>query len=261
MTKISSFNVNSINSRLHIIAKWLAEENQDIVMLQELKCTEEKFPKEIIEELGYNFVLKGQKTFNGVAILSKTPIENLSLHFEQDPKPDQARFISADTYIKNKLVKIINVYVPNGGEVNSDKFEYKLRFLDGLYEYLSSLDLNEMPLFIGGDFNVALTPMDVYDHNSLDGTTCYHHHERIRIRKIISLGLFDLFRTFNPDTIAFSWWDYRGGAFHHNKGMRIDYLIANDLGASMCKNVVNKHTLRSAEKASDHVPVVAELKE
>jgi exodeoxyribonuclease-3 len=259
MFKICSFNVNSINSRLDHLVSLLKEQDIDVIMLQELKCSLDKFPAQIIEDLGYNFAISGQKSYNGVAILSKRAIENVEIDFIGNPNSEQARFISVDSYLGNEMVKFINLYIPNGGELESDKFAYKLSFLDALYNFLRDLDLEEMPIFMAGDFNVALTQMDVYDHNGLNGSVCYHPEERARMRKILSLGFFDLFRSFNPHESSFSWWDYRGGGFQHNKGMRIDYILANSRGASFCKEIWHDVDTRAKEKASDHAPVIALL--
>ena len=258
MYKVATFNVNSIKSRLSILLEWLRETSPSVVLLQELKCTNENFPASAIEEAGYNFVVNGQKTYNGVAILSKTSIEEVKLKFHGDPDPSQARFIEADTYLGKELYKIISVYVPNGQDVSSDKFDYKLEFLRNLYFYLKDLIDLDQKLIIGGDLNVALTDLDVFDP-SMDGQICYHPAERELIRKIINLGYADIFRDINPDFSKFSWWDYRGGAWPQNKGMRIDYLLLNHLATQSATHCHIEDSLRALPSPSDHTPVVMTL--
>jgi len=258
MYKVASFNVNSIKSRINILTQWLKETSPDVVMLQELKCTEENFPAQMIEDAGYNFACFGQKTYNGVAILSKSSIEDVKLEFYGNPNSLQARYIEADSYLGKDLYKFICVYVPNGQDIDSDKFVYKLEFLRSLYYHLKELVDNEQKVIIGGDFNVALTDLDVFDPR-LDGQVCYHPAERELLRKIINLGFVDIFRDLNPQISKFSWWDYRAGAWPQNKGMRIDYLLLNHLAAQHAKSAYIEDKLRALPTPSDHVPVTISL--
>lgn len=260
MYKVASLNLNSIKARLNILLDWLKCEAPDVVLLQELKCTEESFPLQAIEEAGYNFACFGQKTYNGVAILSKTQIEDVKREFPGNPNSSQARFIEADSYLGNELYKFISVYVPNGQDISSDKFDYKLEFLRNLYYYLKDLAAMDQKIIIGGDFNVALTDLDVFNP-SLDGQVCYHPAEREIMRKIINLGFADIFRDLNPNVSQFSWWDYRAGAWAQNKGMRIDYLLLNHLAAECANSAYIEDKLRSLPSPSDHVPVTVLLQE
>jgi exodeoxyribonuclease-3 len=255
MYKVATFNVNSIKSRSEILINWLKEESIDVVLLQELKCTENNFPREVIEEAGYNFAVSGQKTYNGVAILSKTPIEEVKSGFLGNPDPAQARFIEADSYLGKELFKFISVYVPNGQNIESDKFSYKLEFLRSLYYYLKDLASIDQKIIIGGDFNVALTDLDVFDP-MLDGQVCYHPSERELIRKIINLGFSDIFRDLHHNKSSFTWWDYRAGSWQQNKGMRIDYLLLNHLAAQSSKACYIDDRLRALPSPSDHAPVI-----
>lgn len=255
MYKVATFNLNSIKSRLEILLDWLNETSPDVVLLQELKCSENNFPGERIEEAGYNFVASCQKTYNGVAILSKTPIEDKKTEFFGNPNPSQARFVEADSYLGRELYKFISVYVPNGQDVESDKFDYKLEFLRNLYHYLKDLASLDQKIIIGGDFNVALADIDVFDPR-LDGQVCYHQVERELMRKIINLGFSDIFRDLNHDKSSFTWWDYRAGAWQQNKGMRIDYLLLNHLAAQSAKSSHTEIKLRGLPSPSDHIPVV-----
>lgn len=255
MFKVATFNLNSIKSRLQILVNWLRESSIDIVLLQELKCTENNFPSEALEEAGYNFVVSCQKTYNGVAILSKSPIEEVKFGFFGNPDPSQARFIEADSYLGKELYKFISVYVPNGQNVESDKFGYKLEFLRNLYHYLKEIALSDQKVVIGGDFNVALTDLDVFDPR-MDGQVCYHPLERELMRKIINLGFSDIFRDLNYNKSSFTWWDYRAGSWQQNKGMRIDYLLLNHAAAQSTKSCYIDETLRALPSPSDHAPVI-----
>jgi exodeoxyribonuclease-3 len=259
MYKIATFNVNSIKARLAILTDWLQDLSPDVVLLQELKCTELNFPHDSIADLGYNVVLHGQKTYNGVAILSKTPIEDWKVHFPDNPDSAQARFLEADSYLGTELYKFICLYVPNGQDINSEKFSYKLDFLQSLYSYLKDIATLDQKIIIGGDFNVALSDLDVYDKR-LEGQVCYHPLERQWMRKIINLGFNDIFRDFNPNITGFTWWDYRAGSWQQNKGMRIDYLLLNHWAAQSAISCVIDDKLRALQAPSDHAPVVLEIR-
>ena len=268
--KIASFNVNSINARLPRLLEWLKNSKPDIVLLQELKCLEEKFPFEAIMDAGYNAAVLGQKTYNGVAILSKYKIEDVvkglpTLNREVD---EQARYIEGIISVANQAIRVASIYVPNGGgEIlpnwtleNSEKFLYKLNFFKRLEVHVSSLvAYNEIQIF-GGDYNVSAEEIDVYDAKSLDGTVCFHALERQAFRRIMNLGLIDSYRAFNGAKQAFSWWDYRGGSWQKNEGLRIDYLLSSAKAADKIIDAsIESEKVRDQEKASDHAPVCVEL--
>ena len=253
--KVSSFNVNSIKSRLNILSDWIKETGPDIIMLQEAKCIDSAFPYESIEDLGYNIAYHGQKSYNGVAILSKSPIEEVKKQFPGNPDHHQARFIEVDSYLGDELYKIINVYVPNGQSPESEKFLYKLSFLEKLYQYLKELISLDQKIIIGGDFNVALTELDVFDHVGLEGSICYNPREREIMRKIINLGYTDIYRELNNGVSKFSWWDYRASSWQQNKGMRIDYLLLNHQACERIVSASIEDSLRALPTPSDHVPV------
>lgn len=257
--KISTWNVNSINARLPILLNWLKSSNPDIVLLQELKCTKENFPSESIQDLGYNIVLHGQKTYNGVAILSKYPIDEYHTILPNAPQPDQARYIEAVVSLENKALRVGSVYVPNGGEIGSDKFEYKLEFFDRLNLHLANLLKFEEITIIGGDFNVAPDKIDVYDAEKLENTTCFSPVERQKFLSLIRLGYYDAFRLANKDRQEFSWWDYRAGAWQKNHGMRIDHLLLSPEAVDLLLTCEIEESLRKLEKPSDHVPVTINL--
>lgn len=257
---ICTYNVNSINQRLPHLLSWLEQDNPDIVCLQELKTISENFPISAFDHLGYNFAISGQKSYNGVAILSKFPLEDVEIGFPGNPDPTHARLISATICPTPKLaIRVISVYVPNGQEVGSEKFKYKLNFLVALENFLQTQRQIYDALAVAGDYNIAPAPIDVYAPETLEGTVCYNQAEREAWRRIMNLGLHDAYRLANPDTPGFSWWDYRAAAWQHNKGMRIDHIL---LSPSLSDHLTKAYTLedmRGAPKASDHVPVVIEL--
>ena len=264
--KIASFNVNSVKARLPRLLEWLKMSNPDVVLLQELKCVETEFPFEAIFDAGYNAAVAGQKSYNGVAILSKFKIEDVvkSLPALDGEIDDQARYIEGVISVGNSAIRIASIYVPNGGgdllenetRENSQKFIYKMKFFERLKSHFSKLlELEEMQIF-GGDYNVAAEEIDVFDPVSLNKTVCFHPYERKKFRSILNLGIVDSYRVQNPRRQAFSWWDYRGGSWQHNKGMRIDYLLTSPQATDkIVATAIEDRGVRDQEKASDHCPV------
>lgn len=253
---IATFNVNSINARLPNILAWLDAAKPDIALLQELKCVDEAFPRMEIEERGYNIATHGQKTYNGVAILSKFPLDDVLRGLPGDPSDEQARYIEAVVSLPGSALRVASAYVPNGQDPVSDKFGYKLGFYERLYaHWKTQLALNEAAV-LGGDFNCAPEPIDVYDPKRSDGKVCYHPEERKRLRALFHLGMYDAFRLKHPAKQQFSWWDYRGGAYEHNLGLRIDHLLVSARAADALSDCVIDETPRGQEKPSDHAPVV-----
>lgn len=268
--KIASFNVNSINARLSRLLEWLKNSNPDVVLLQELKCQEENFPFEALYDAGYNAAVAGQKSYNGVAILSKYKIEDVvkTLPTLDESLDEQARYIEAVISLHGQAIRVASIYVPNGGgEVlanetleTSKKFTYKMDFFNRLNAHFKQLlTYNEIQIF-GGDYNVAVEEIDVFDPKSLANTVCFHPLERQHFRSFLNLGLVDSYRAKNQETQAFSWWDYRAGAWQHNKGMRIDYLLTSSLAADKIIDTgIEDKGVRDQEKASDHCPVMLTL--
>lgn len=259
MICIATWNVNSIRSRLHQLLPWLRETAPDVVLLQELKCTNDAFPSMEIEELGYNIKTHGQKTYNGVAILSKFPLEDVSTTLPGDDADLEARYIEAIVCLKDSTLRVASIYVPNGQSPDSDKFQYKLRFLDRLHTHVQTLLKHEEMLVLGGDYNVAPYALDVYDSKSLDGTVCYHPEERKCLRALLHDGMYDAFRLLHPETQAFSWWDYRGSGFESGKGLRIDHLLISPQAADRLASCSIESSLRGQERPSDHAPVMCGL--
>lgn len=259
MIKIVNWNINSIKSRLDHVILLIKEENPDIIMLQELKCETDKFPYIEFEALGYNLLINGQKTYNGVAILSKYPCEdtvNVLPSYGIDDGDIQARYVETVCSIDKSVWRFISVYVPNGQEVGSDKYQYKLKFLERLYQHLNILKNYDENIVIGGDFNIANLDIDMYDHKKLDGQICCSLTEKKSLRKIINSGFTDTYRILNPNKSQFTWWDYRAGAYKKNNGLRIDYLFAANNTVDKLQDSIVLEKYREFEKPSDHIPIV-----
>ena len=253
--KIATWNVNSIRMRLPALLDWLKAATPDVVLLQETKVLDEAFPALEIGDLGYNIALNGQKTYNGVAILAKRPIEVETRKLPGDAADEEARYIEA---IVDRL-RVASVYVPQGTDVAGPRFAFKLRYFERLREHLRTLLAYEEPFVIGGDWNVAPEEIDVWDAVRLDGTLCYHPEERKRFRAILHLGVSDAFRVLNGAPHSYSWWDYRGGGWQRDQGMRIDHLILSPQAADRLQASGIDKSPRGVEKASDHTPVWCDL--
>ncbi len=255
--KIATWNVNSIRSRLEHLLEFLRITAPDVLLLQELKLEEAKFPYAEIEELGYNCAVLGQKTYNGVAILSKAPLEDVRTHlYDDDP---QARYIEAVTYHNGAALRVASVYVPNGQEVGSDKFAYKMQFLTKLRAHMQDLLRLREVLIVGGDYNIAYLPQDVYDAAALEGSICYNALERAHLRAILNMGYYDAMRVTHPDAHIYSWWDYRGAAFERDHGLRIDHLLLSPEAVDKLEGCEVAKYLRTLDKPSDHALVMCEL--
>lgn len=255
MPLIVCWNVNSIKMRLEHLAQLVNKYSPDVILLQETKTMNESFPKMEVEDLGYNIAIHGQKTFNGVAILSRSPLEDI------ETNNGEARYIEAFTNVKGVGLRVVSVYVPNGQEIGSDKFQSKMEFYKMLEKKLDKLlEFNEN-LVIGGDFNVAPEAIDVYNHKGLYGTIGHHQDEMDWFRTYLNQGFSDTFRRCHPDKQEFSWWDYRSGAFQHNKGMRIDHIITSPQASDLLSDAGVYSEFRALPKASDHAPIYCKLKE
>ena len=255
--KIATWNVNSIRSRLERLLRWMEENKPDILCLQELKAEEDRFPFQPLREAGYRAVARGQKTYNGVAILSSHDLVNVERSFRDEGDESQARFISC--LIKD--VRVASVYVPNGGMVNSEKWEYKLAWMNRLRSYLDSHANPEENLILCGDFNIAPDDKDVANPDTWGNSVLCHEDGRKAFLRICDWGLVDVVRKTHPEGGVFSWWDYRMLAFPRNDGLRIDHLLAT---RAMAKRLLLTEIDRQERKGklpSDHAPVVAEFRE
>ena len=253
--RIASWNVNSLNVRQERLRAWLERHEPDILCLQELKLTEDKFPKKELEALGYQAVSFGQKTYNGVAILAREPIEVVRKGFDDGVDDPQARFISALV----QGVRVLCAYVPNGSRVGSEKYAYKLAWYKRLHEYLKREHRPEESLVLCGDFNVAPSDLDVARLDEWRDSVLCHADARTALRKICSWGLADTFRRCNPETVAYSWWDYRMLGFPKGNGLRIDFVLATEFLLGRCSKAWIDREERKGKKPSDHAPVVADF--
>lgn len=252
--KIATWNVNSVRSRLEHLVTWLQKIPVDVLLLQEIKCVEEQFPKEIFEDLGYNTAIFGQKTYNGVAILSKYPIEDVQKNMPNF-KDTQARYIEAVIHKK----RVISLYVPNGFKVGDEKFFYKLKFLDALYDHLKMLHGYREEVIVGGDFNIAPGDMDTYDPKLWKDSILCSVPERKHFWRLLNLGYVDAFRTFYHDKQQFTWWDYRKNSYENNLGLRIDHFLLSPEASNAAKDIQVDESVRCFPKASDHIPVILEF--
>lgn len=252
--KIASWNVNSLRVRLPQVLEWLEDNPVDVLALQETKMTDEDFPAEEIEQAGYQVQYSGQKTYNGVAVLSKQ--EGRDVVKDINSLDDPQRRILAVTVDD---VRVLNLYVVNGKEVGSDKYEYKLDWLKKVTAYIKK-DLKNYPNYVVlGDFNIAPEDADVYDPEAWQGKILCSDKERLALQAITDLGFVDTFRLFDQEDNTFSWWDYRAAGFRRNHGLRIDLILASTaLEASCSFSVVDKAPRRN-ERPSDHAPVIAEF--
>ena len=259
MFSVVTWNLNSIRSRIEHLLAFLEREKPDVVLLQELKLETAMFPTEPIEALGYNCAVYGQKTYNGVAILSRHPLQDVVRGLPCDVESGYARYIEAVVSLPQQAVRVASIYVPNGQSVDSDKFIYKLNFMQCLLEHTQKLLSYEEILVMGGDYNIAPSPMDVYNPRSLDGTVCYHPVERAALRKLTSLGLSDAWRLMHPQEKTFSWWDYRQNGYERNAGLRIDHLLLSPEATDKLHSANIDQTERQKEKPSDHAAVMCQL--
>jgi exodeoxyribonuclease III len=304
---IATWNVNSVKARLAHLLEWLKRASPDIVLLQELKCVEEAFPAMEIEELGYNLAIHGEKTYNGVAILSKFPLSDVQKGLPGNEDDSHARYIEAVVYIplplgegaeqseageghphyaltrryappsprgRGSILRVAAVYVPNGQDAESDKFQYKLKFLDHFAEHMKTLLSYGEVLVVGGDYNIAPEDIDVHNPQEWEGSVLTHDEVRKRFRKILHLGVYDAqvvsderqvtskkasaSSHYSPlATRHYTWWDYRANAFPGDDGLRIDHLLLSPQAADKITSCEVHRDLRALEKASDHAPVVA----
>lgn len=254
MLKIATWNVNSLNVRLPQVLNWLSERQPDILALQETKLTDPDFPTLDLAEAGYQAVFSGQKTYNGVAILSRLPASETvtDLPGLEDP---QRRVLGATV----GKVRVLNLYVPNGQTVGSDKYAYKLIWLEKLADWLREELARYPQLVVLGDFNIAPEDRDVHDPAAWAGQVLCSEPERAAFQQLLTLGLQDAFRLFPQEKQSFSWWDYRAAAFRRNLGLRIDHILASPALAAVCTACQVDKAPRRLERPSDHAPVIAEF--
>jgi exodeoxyribonuclease-3 len=250
--RIATWNVNSLRVRMDHLGRWLVDNPVDALAIQETKLSDEHFPHAALDSLGLHSVAFGQPTYNGVAILSRTPLADVANGMPVDPDP-QRRVIAATV----GPIRLVNVYVPNGQAVGSEKYTYKLAWLERLRAYLASLLSQHRYLLVAGDYNIAPEDRDVHDPAAWEGKVHVSPPEREALEKIKAEGFTDLFRQFEQPARSWSWWDYRQGAFRRDHGLRIDLLLASKALAERCKACTIHREPRAWERPSDHVPVIA----
>jgi exodeoxyribonuclease-3 len=253
--KIASYNVNSLRIRLPIVLQWLADSQADVLCVQETKVQDADFPTKTFDEIGYQYAFKGQKSYNGVAILSKHPIEQIECGLPDEPR-DEPRLIKAEI----TGLTIVNTYVPQGYLPDSEKFQYKLQWFTRLLDYFKrNFSPKDAVLWVG-DLNIAPTPIDVYDPKTLLGHVCFHPAVHEVLNNVMSWGFVDVFRKHCNKAGEYTFWDYRmRNAFGRNLGWRLDHIMATKSLADKSTSCAITKDLRQAERPSDHVPIVAEF--
>ena len=253
--KIATWNVNSIAARLPLVLKWLEATKPDVLCMQETKCVDEKFPTEAFAEIGYLSETFGQATYNGVAIVSRPKCEDTQRGFAEDLPGAQSRLLAATI----GPVRVVNVYIPNGQAVGTEKYVFKLDWMRRLRAFFDSTCAASDRVLLCGDFNVAPEDRDVHDPNLWRGKILCSEGERASIEHVKQWGFVDAFRLHNASNKEFSWWDYRAGAFRRNLGLRIDHVWVSSALAAQATSVVIDKAPRSWERPSDHAPVIVEL--
>ena len=257
--KIATFNVNSIKARVDTVLTWFKQAQPDVACLQELKCETNAFPAFEFEALGYNCAVVGQKTYNGVALISKHKIEDLRVGLPGDDGDDHARYIEGTIVTNEGAVRVASIYAPNGNPVDTDKYPYKLKFMDRLIAHAAELLEDEEPLVLAGDYNIIPTADDVYDASVWANDALFKLETRRKLRHLTNLGFTDAFRAVNANPFQYTFWDYQAGAWQKDRGIRIDHLMLSPQAADKLKTcAIDKHT-RAWDKPSDHVPIWCEL--
>tara|TARA_B100000029_G_scaffold62172_1_gene55769 strand:- start:635 stop:1411 length:777 start_codon:yes stop_codon:yes gene_type:complete len=255
---ISSWNVNSVRARILNIKEYLKKFSPDIVMIQEIKTEDKTYPYDDLNSTGYKSYVFGQKAYNGVAILSKNELTNIQTDIFKD-KLKQSRIITADINYKKKMIKLINIYTPNGNPVDTEKYTYKKYWLDNLIKSLKSILKKNKNVMIGGDFNIIPAAEDVHNPKSYENDALFRLEIRKKLREIINLGFHDAYRYIYPEKEGYTFWDYTSGAWPKNNGMRIDHFLVSDVLINSIKDIkINKYP-RGREKPSDHTPIEIEL--
>jgi exodeoxyribonuclease III len=257
--KLAAWNVNSVKIRVDAARDWLKEANPDVVCLQEIKTVDDGFPAEAFESLGYNCAVHGQKSYNGVAILSKRPMEDVTPRLPGGDGDDHARYIEAVIPGDHGVVRVASIYAPNGNPIGTDKFKYKLAWMDRLARRAKELFALEEPVALMGDINVIPEADDCYDPKAWEGDALFQPESRAALRRIEYLGYTDAFRACHAETHQYTFWDYQAGAWNKDHGIRIDHILLSPQAADRLKGCGIDKYVRGREKPSDHVPVWCEL--
>jgi exodeoxyribonuclease-3 len=257
--RIATWNINSIKQRLGNLTAWLAERAPEIVCLQETKCPDEAFPRAPLEDLGYNLVIHGQKAFNGVAVLSKYPFDEVTPGLPGDVEDDHARFLEAVVSTPAGAVRIASLYLPNGNPPSSEKYTYKIKWMERLIDYASERLKLEEPLVLAGDFNVIPSELDARYPERWTGDALFLPPTRQRFRSLCNLGFTDALRACSDSPGLYTFWDYQAGAWQKNDGIRIDHFLLSPQAADRLTGAGLDRHVRAWEKPSDHIPVWTDL--
>jgi exodeoxyribonuclease-3 len=257
--RIATFNINGIKARHAALTDWLDEANPDVVLLQEIKSVDENFPRELFEDRGYNVETHGQKSFNGVAILSKLPLEDVTRGLPGDDDDEQARWIEATVVGNHTAVRICGLYLPNGNPAPGPKYDYKLAWMERLRHRAKDLMDMEEPALMAGDYNIIPQAEDAAKPDSWREDALFRLDSRDAYRRVLNLGFTEAFRSRHPEPEQYSFWDYQAGAWQRNNGIRIDHILMTPQCADLMVDVGIEKELRGREKPSDHVPVWVEL--
>lgn len=256
--RLATWNVNSVNARLETVVRWFEEARPDVACLQEIKCIDEKFPAEAFERLGYNVEVLGQKTYNGVALLSLTPLEDVRRGLPGDESDEQARYIEA-VVSGPRPVRVGGLYLPNGNPVNTEKFDYKLAWMGRLHRHAQDLLALEEPLALMGDYNVIPEPRDAENPEKWADDALFQPSSREAFRALKWLGLSDAYLQADGAAGAYTFWDYQAGAWPRNHGIRIDHALLSPQAADRLRGCEIHRDVRGWDKPSDHVPLVIDL--
>ena len=257
--KIATFNINGIKARIDALPAWLDEANPDVVLLQEIKSVDEGFPREIFEDRGYNVETHGQKSFNGVAILSKLPLEDVLRGLPGDDSDEQARWIEATVVGQTHALRVCGLYLPNGNPAPGPKYDYKLAWMERLYARAKALMADETPALMAGDYNIIPQAEDAKRPEAWTEDALFRPESRAAFRKIVNLGFTEAFRSREAGAGHYSFWDYQAGAWEKNDGIRIDHFLLTPQCADLLQDCWIERELRGREQPSDHTPVWVDL--
>jgi len=257
--RVATWNVNSVRQRLPHLLKWLGERAPDIVCLQEIKCIDDAFPRLEIEALGYNILTHGQKTFNGVALLSKFRIDSFSIGLEGDKDDSQARFLDASFGLTRSSLHLACLYLPNGNPLDSDKYPYKLNWMARLHDYARARLRSEQPVILAGDFNVIPTAADVHNPAAWSNDALFTTATRESFQSLLGLGFSDALRMVSDTAGLYTFWEYQAGAWQKNHGLRIDHILLSPQAGDRLGDVGIDSYVRDWDKPSDHVPLWVDL--
>ncbi len=256
--KIISWNVNSVRARVSNILEYIKQDSPDILLVQEIKTQNENFPYNEFNQIGYDSHVFGQKSYNGVAIISKKKVKNINTNFIKD-KLKQSRIIEGDIKIKNKLIKLINIYVPNGNPIDTEKYDYKKKWLDTFIKEINKILKKNKNIIISGDFNVIPEEIDCHDHLKYQNDALFKVEIRKKFRELLNLGFVDTYRHINKHKQEYTFWDYTSGSWQKNNGLRIDHFLVSNNILDNVKNIFINKKPRSKIKPSDHTPIELDI--